>query len=235
MPLPVIDLYNTIFPKTKKARKAHPSGLCGVCGSSQALACSALMNCSKETLYLIIERDGIRLAVIGVVTPNIPVWDGIKEGVGDLTYEAPETAVKKAIAEIGDRADLIMVSAHMGEYAEFEDNGTDSGIRIVEENPEVDILQVGHMHVTVNDQINTTPAAGVRNAGREIVNYFAEHSPVASEADNNWKITGIDLNREDPRREEIIGWINDEKLPVPYNRSYNIKDYEVLAEEAKNK
>jgi 2',3'-cyclic-nucleotide 2'-phosphodiesterase/3'-nucleotidase len=88
---------------------------------------------------LIIERDGIRLAVIGVVTPNIPVWDGVKQGVGDLTYEAPETAGKKAIAEIGDRADLIMVSAHMGEYAEFEDNGTDSGIRIVEENPEVDM------------------------------------------------------------------------------------------------
>ena len=68
-----------------------------------------------------------------------------------------------------------------------------------------------------------------------IVNYFAEHSPVAPEVDNNWKITGIDLNREDPRREEIIGWINDGKLPVPYNRSYNIKDYEALAEEAKNK
>ena len=122
--------------------------------------------------WTIIERGGVRLAVIGVVTPDVPVWDGQKEGVGELTFEAADTAVKKAIAEIGGRADIIMVSAHMGEYAEFdEDGGSDSAIRIVEENPEVDLLQVAHMHITVEDEVSGVPVAGVRNGGREIARF----------------------------------------------------------------
>ena len=31
--------------------------------------------------WTIIEREGVRLAVIGVCTPDIPIWDGSKEGV----------------------------------------------------------------------------------------------------------------------------------------------------------
>ena len=118
--------------------------------------------------WIILERGGIRLAVIGVCTPDVPVWDKDKEGVSDLTFEAANTAVKKAVAEIGDRADIIMVSAHMGQYAEYdEENGSDSGEKIIEDNPEVDILQTGHMHITVNDKTGNVPIVGVRNAGRE--------------------------------------------------------------------
>ena len=119
--------------------------------------------------WVIAERGGIRLAVIGVCTPDIPIWDGGKEGIDDLNCEAAGDAVRKAVAEIGDRADLILVSAHMGQFAEFdEDNGSDSGGKIPEDNPEVDLLQVAHMHITVNDRVNGIPIVGVRNAGREI-------------------------------------------------------------------
>ena len=119
--------------------------------------------------WIILERGGIRLAVIGVCTPDVPIWDKDKEGVNDLTFEAANAAVKKAAAEIGDRADIILVSAHMGQYAEYdEEKGSDSGEKIVEDNPEADILQVAHMHITVNDKIGNVPIVGVRNAGREI-------------------------------------------------------------------
>ena len=119
--------------------------------------------------WTIVERGGVRLAVIGVCTPDIPIWDGGKEGIDETTFEAGSTAVKKAIEEIQDQADIILVSAHMGQFAEFdEDGGSDSGQKIVEDNPEVDILQIAHMHITVNDKIGDTPVVGVRNAGREI-------------------------------------------------------------------
>ena len=119
--------------------------------------------------WIILERGGIRLAVIGVCTPDVPIWDKDKEGVSDLTLEAANKAVKKAVGEIGDSADIILVSAHMGQYAEYdEENGSDSGEKIIEDNPEVDILQTGHMHITVNDKIGNVPIVGVRNAGREI-------------------------------------------------------------------
>ena len=133
--------------------------------------------------WTIIERGGIKLAVIGVCTPDIPIWDGGKQGIDETVFEAGNTAVKKAIEEIGDQADIILVSAHMGQYAEFdEEGGSDAGEKIVEDNPEVDILQVAHMHITVNDKIGETPIVGVRNSGREIARI-----DVTLDADHNIK------------------------------------------------
>ena len=55
-----------------------------------------------------------------------------------------------------------------------------------------------------------------------IVEYFKKHSPVAPEVINNWRITGVDLQTNNPKREEIIKLINNGKLDVPYAKSYNI-------------
>ena len=56
--------------------------------------------------------------------------------------------------------------------------------------------------------------------------------PVEPTVDNNWRITGVDLSKDDPRRSEIIGCINDGLLPTPINKSYNLADYDELAAEA---
>lgn len=66
-----------------------------------------------------------------------------------------------------------------------------------------------------------------------IVEYFAKNSPVAPEVDNNWKITGVDLSKNDPRRAELIGYINAGLLPTPYNTAYNLADYDALVAQAK--
>ena len=122
--------------------------------------------------WTIIERGGVRLAVIGVDTPMIPIIEAGEEGVDDLLYEPASNAVRRAIEEIGDRADIIMVSAHMGMEAQYdEDNGTDSARKILEDNPEVDVLQVAHMHITVDQKEGNVPVGGVRDTGREIVRF----------------------------------------------------------------
>ena len=119
--------------------------------------------------WTILERGGVRLAVIGVDTPNVSRLEGDREGVADLAFEPAAEAVKQAIAEIGDQADIIMVSAHMGMYGEYEsEEGADSAQKILDENPEIDVLQVGHYHITVNDLEGTTVIGGVRNSGKEI-------------------------------------------------------------------
>lgn len=122
--------------------------------------------------WTIVETDGVKVAVIGVVTPDVPIWDGGKEGVEACTYEAANTAVKNAIAEIGDGADVIVVSAHMGMYAEFdEDGGSDSAQKILDDNPEIDVLQVAHNHVVVSETQGDTVIGGVRNGGRDIARF----------------------------------------------------------------
>lgn len=119
--------------------------------------------------YTIIERNGIKIAIIGVVTPDIPIWDGGKEGISDFTYESAAYSVKREIENIADKADIIIVSAHMGTYAEFdEENGSDSGLKILEMNDDVDMLQIAHIHTTINEEYNGIPIVCVRNGGKEI-------------------------------------------------------------------
>ena len=150
--------------------------------------------------WTIIERGGVKLAVIGVVTPDIPIWDGTKEGIEEVTFEAANTAVKKAIEEIGDKADILMVSAHMGMFAEFdEDGGSDSAQKILDDNPEIDILQVAHMHITVSETQGTTVIGGTRNSGREIARF-----DVTLDADKNItdsEVTIVDMENFEPNEE----------------------------------
>ena len=129
-------------------------------------------SCLTGSGWTIVERGGVGLAVIGVTTPKIPVWDSGKEGVDDLRYEDASDAVRRAVAEIGDRADVIMVSAHMGLNAEYdEQGGSDSALKILDENPGVDILQVAHQHITVCEKVGNVPVGGVRSSGREIARF----------------------------------------------------------------
>ena len=36
--------------------------------------------------WTIVEKDGVKVAVIGVVTPDVPIWDGGKEGIEGCTF-----------------------------------------------------------------------------------------------------------------------------------------------------
>lgn len=137
--------------------------------------------------WILLERGGIRLAVIGVCTPYLALGNEEQEGVAEVKCEAASAAVAEALKEIGDRADIIMVSAHMGFHPQYdEDGGSDSGERILEDNPEVDVLQVGHMHVTVQEKRGRTVIGGVRNAGREIARFDLT-------LDGNGKITASEV------------------------------------------
>ena len=66
-----------------------------------------------------------------------------------------------------------------------------------------------------------------------IVDYISKNSPISPVITENWKITGIDLSTNDPRRAEIISYINEGYLESPYYESYNLADYDKLIETAK--
>jgi len=150
--------------------------------------------------WTLVEKAGVKVAIIGVVTPDVPIWDGGKPGIDDCTYEAANLAVKAAIAEIGDQADLIMVVAHMGMFAEFdEDNGSDSAQKILDDNPEVDVLLSAHMHILVNEKQGEVVVGAARNLGRDIVRY-----DLTLDADNNVveaTIQTVDMTDVEPAAE----------------------------------
>ena len=121
--------------------------------------------------YTIVERGGAKVAIIGVTTPNIPRWDGTKQGVADLTFESMADAVADCIEEIGDGADVIMVSTHAGLSAEYSTDGADAAQTILDKCPEVDVLQLGHTHTTYINNDGAIPVGETKNNAGEVVRY----------------------------------------------------------------
>ena len=121
--------------------------------------------------YTIVERGGVKVAIIGVTTPNIPRWDGTKQGVADLTFESMADAVADCIEEIGDGADVIMVSTHAGLSAEYSTDGADAAQTILDKCPEVDVLQLGHTHTTYINNDGAIPVGETKNNAGEMVRY----------------------------------------------------------------
>lgn len=121
--------------------------------------------------YIIVERGGVKVAIIGVTTPNIPRWDGTKQGVADLTFESMADAVADCIEEIGDGADVIMVSTHAGLSAEYSTDGADAAQTILDKCPEVDVLQLGHTHTTYINNDGAIPVGETKNNAGEVVRY----------------------------------------------------------------
>ena len=121
--------------------------------------------------YTIVERGGVKVAIIGVTTPNIPRWDGTKQGVADLTFESMADAVADCIEEIGDGADVIMVSTHAGLSAEYSTDGADAAQTILDKCPEVDVLQLGHTHTTYINNDGAIPVGETKNNAGEVIRY----------------------------------------------------------------
>lgn len=95
--------------------------------------------------YTVLNKNGIRVAVIGVVTPHITRWDG--PNLVGYTVTNPYDEVKSAVKEIKNNnlSDVIVVSFHAGIDGEY---GNDSAKEVADLVPEVDVVIAGHAHET---------------------------------------------------------------------------------------
>lgn len=118
--------------------------------------------------YIIVERGGVKVGIIGLTNPNAPRWDG--EKTDPFVFSAVGPAARRVIDIIADKVDVIMVVSHVGIYPEYDEaEGSDGGNKILELCPEIDILIVGHDHNTVKEIRGTSVIGGARNLGREVI------------------------------------------------------------------
>ena len=98
--------------------------------------------------YVIIERSGVRIGIIGVVTPNIEVWDGpnLKEGHAHVTDPVEE--IKKIVSQIRNDVDILVAACHMGPDNEYglEDSGV---LDLADKVPELDLILASHHHMPI--------------------------------------------------------------------------------------
>lgn len=102
--------------------------------------------------YKIIEKNGVKVAIIGMVTPNITKWDA--ENLKDCTVTNPVDEVREAIEELQDQVDVMIAVVHMDIDNEFDVAG--SGVEdLANACPELDLIVAAHGHQLIEgEEIN---------------------------------------------------------------------------------
>lgn len=156
--------------------------------------------------YKIIEKQGIKIGVIGMDTPMTQVFAEGTNRLGGMTFTNPSLEVKKVISKIDDQVDAIVLVAHMG--LDNENNIADTGVTdIANANPELDAIIAGHMHtridkVTVNGVIVTEPDKYGRALSRVDLQFEEKNGQytLVNKDSFTYKINGI---KSDEKMEEL--------------------------------
>ena len=135
--------------------------------------------------YEIIEREGIKIAVLGMITPAIPFWipESLWKG---LQFDDMEKTARKwmHIIKKEEKPDVIIGLFHSGQYEsllgkEYRDNASISVARRVKG---FDILMIGHDHIRECKKI-------ISNSGDTIlVVNPADNGKIAAEVDITFKV-----------------------------------------------
>lgn len=176
--------------------------------------------------YVILEKDGVRIAVLGLLTPAIPAW--LPENLwSGLSFEDMVTSAKKwmPIIKSNENPDIIIGLFHSGHdetmrTGEFIENAS---LKIAREVPGFDALLIGHDHqkfhevienvigekVTVLNPANNAKAVGLLEFDVKKSNGKLKSKKIAS---NILDITGFEpdkafLEKFAPQREKIRNYV----------------------------
>ncbi|MGE0087623.1 MAG: choice-of-anchor I family protein [Desulfococcaceae bacterium] len=119
------------------------------------------------TPYTVLERQGVKIAVLGLTTPGIPMW--LPESLwSGIHFEDMVRSAQYWVPYIqeNEKPDLLIGLFHSGfdytyngqdEYTEFNENGA----QLVAMNvPGFDIIFIGHDHMNRNETVNGTLILG---------------------------------------------------------------------------
>ncbi|MGG5309729.1 bifunctional metallophosphatase/5'-nucleotidase [Enterococcus sp. DIV1304_2] len=113
--------------------------------------------------YQIIEKQGIKVAVLGLVTQYIPNWEN-PETIKDLHFVSAVETAKKYVPLLRELADLVVVAYHGGFEKDLTTNepteamtGENEGSQLLQEVPGIDALVTGHQHREIAEVVNGVP------------------------------------------------------------------------------
>lgn len=102
--------------------------------------------------YTVIEKDNIKIGVIGMDTPMTQVFAEGTNRLEGMTFTNPTLEVKKIVQRIKNNVDAIVLVAHMG--LDNENDTQDTGVSdIANANPEIDAIVAGHMHTKIDKAV----------------------------------------------------------------------------------
>lgn len=120
------------------------------------IVCANILNEEGQSLtghpYVIFEKAGIKVALLGLTTPYIPHWEQ-PATVKGLTFTSAVETAKDYLPKLRKLADIIVVSYHGGFERDLNSGtptetltGENEGYQLLHEVPGIDILLTGHQH-----------------------------------------------------------------------------------------
>ena len=118
--------------------------------------------------YTIVERDGVKVGLVGATTPGSMIWDAANLRAAHVTIGAMGPAIAKAVvAARAAGADAIVVVAHAGISGESNYDTLATGaenplVEVARDVPGIDLIVFGHTHrevadTTINGVLLTQP------------------------------------------------------------------------------
>ncbi len=106
----------------------------------------------KTASWKLFERQGVKIAVIGIVPPYLGLWIEPKLLAG-LKLEPPEDALTRVMpAVMAEKPDVIVLAIHLGEFIAGRlnpDGKLRSMASLASKFPQIDLILAGHSHETV--------------------------------------------------------------------------------------
>ncbi|GAA0351435.1 bifunctional metallophosphatase/5'-nucleotidase [Alkalibacterium iburiense] len=128
--------------------------------------CANILNTSGEpawdTPYKIVEKEGIKIGLLGLTTPYIPNWEH-PENIEGLSFQSAVEAAKKYVPILKEKADVIIVSYHGGFERDLKTGeetevltGENEGYALLKEVDGIDVLLSGHQHRLIAEVVDKT-------------------------------------------------------------------------------
>jgi len=94
--------------------------------------------------YMVKTIAGVRVAVIGITTPAVPMWEK-PENLGSYRFVSPTDAVRRSLDHLrtAEHPDLVVVASHSGIGEDRHENVVEDLAAAV---PELDAIIFGHTH-----------------------------------------------------------------------------------------
>src|SRR5713101_1512945 len=110
--------------------------------------------------YIIKRVAGVRVAIVGFITPGVPRWE-IPAHYRGYEFESIVDAARRAIPEVRKQADLVVVIAHSGLGPDPESGqqggadeiaGENAMLALAEQIPGIDVILFGHTHRELSEK-----------------------------------------------------------------------------------
>src|SRR5438046_250742 len=117
--------------------------------------------------WTVIERGGVRVAVIGLALPETPV-NTAPRNVRGLAFGDGAAAVRRVLPRARAGADYVIVVAHEGAFCDAACHGEIVDLARGLDSGSVDLIVSGHTHSLVNTVVNGIPIVQARSSGAGI-------------------------------------------------------------------